>query len=120
MDPKLELKQHIRNYIKYDREIKRLQNEIKLMKAEQKKVSFNLMDVMRSNEIDCFDINDGQLVYKKNSVKKAIGKQFLLDILNKYFNGDESKVNELNSYIQENREKVEQEKLHLKGDEFKL
>lgn len=120
MDPKLELKQHIRNYIKYDREIKRLQNEVKLLKAEQKKVSFSLMDVMRSNEIDCFDINDGQLVYKKNSVKKAIGKQFLVDILNKYFNGDEGKVNELNSYIQENRERVEHEKLHLKGDEFKL
>ena len=67
MDPKLELKQHIRNYIKYDREIKRLQNEVKLLKAEQKKVSFNLMDVMRSNDIDGFDINDGQLVYKKNS-----------------------------------------------------
>ena len=78
------------------------------------------MDVMRSNEIDCFDINDGQLVYKKNSVKKAIGKKFLLDILNKYFNGDEDKVNELNSYIQDNRERVEQEKIHLKGDEFKL
>ena len=120
MDPKQELKQHIRSYIKYDREIKRLQNEVKLLKAEQKKVSFSLMDVMRSNEIDCFDINDGQLVYKKNSVKKAIGKKFLLDILNKYFNGDEDKVNELNSYIQDNRERVEHEKIHLKGDEFKL
>lgn len=120
MDPKLELKEHIRNYIKYDREIKKLQNDVKLLKAEQKKVSFSLMDIMRNNEIDCFDINDGQLMYKKNSVKKAIGKQFLLDILNKYFNGDEDKVSELNSYIQENRQRVEHEKLHLKGEDFKL
>ena len=29
-------------------------------------------------------------------------------------------LNELNSYIQDNRERVEQEKIHLKGDEFKL
>ena len=31
------------------------------------------LTIMKDNEIDCFDINDGQLVYKKNSVKKAIG-----------------------------------------------
>ena len=78
------------------------------------------MDVMRNNDIDCFDINDGQLIYKKNSVKKAIGKQYLMDILSKYFNGDEDKVNDLNSYIQTNRERVERETLRLKGDEFKL
>ena len=120
MDAKQELKQYIRSYVQYDRDIKKLQNQVKLMKAHQKQISFNLMEVMRNNEIDCFDINDGQLVYKKNSVKKAIGKKFLIDILNKYFNGDEDRVNELNEYIQSNREKVDKESLQLRGDEFKL
>ena len=92
MDAKQELKHYIRNYVKYDRDIKKLQNQVKLLKAEQKQISFNLMDVMRNNDIDCFDINDGQLVYKKNSVKKAIGKKFLIDISNIYFNGDEERV----------------------------
>ena len=58
MDTKEELKFNIKGYLEYDRKIKRLQNEIKLLKAEQKKASYNLMDIMRSNDIDCFDLNN--------------------------------------------------------------
>jgi|APSaa5957512535_1039671.scaffolds.fasta_scaffold60363_1 hypothetical protein len=116
MDTKEELKFNIKGYLEYDRKIKRLQNEIKLLKAEQKKASYNLMDIMRSNDIDCFDLNEGRLMYKKNSVKKAIGKKYLLTILSKYFNGDEDKVNDLNEFIHMNRESVERETIVMKDD----
>ena len=107
MDTKEELKFNTKGYLEYDRKIKRLQNEIKLLKAEQKKASYNLMDIMRSNDIDCFDLNE---------VKKAIGKKYLLTVLSKYFNGDEDKVNDLNEFIHMHRESVERETIVMKDD----
>jgi hypothetical protein len=64
---------------------------------------------MRENEIDCFDINDGQIIYSKKNVKKAITKKILLDILSKYYKGNLDKAEELQSFILENREEVVRE-----------
>jgi hypothetical protein len=35
----------------------------------KKLLTENLVTVMKSNSIDCFDINGGALIYKKNKVK---------------------------------------------------
>ena len=59
---------------------------------------------MKEQEIDCFDINDGQITYAKKNIKKPISKKLLLNLLSKYYNGDSTKANELNNYILENRE----------------
>ena len=34
------------------------------------------MEVMKTNEIDCFDCNSGQLMYTKNQTKKPINKKY--------------------------------------------
>ena len=42
-------------------------------KNNKKKVlTTNLMEVMKTNQIDCFDINGGSLVYKTSKIKKPI------------------------------------------------
>jgi hypothetical protein len=66
---------------------------------------------MRKNEIDCFDINDGQLLYDKKSVKKPITKKVLFDILSKYYKGDSDKASDMQNYIMENREEVVKESI---------
>jgi hypothetical protein len=106
----------IKEYVSFDRQIKERQNEIKVLKQKQKEISNSLMEVMRSNEIDCFDINNGRILYKKSKTKKAISKGFLNEILEKYFNGDRDKVEDLGKYILTNRIEVERETIMLKPD----
>jgi len=96
----------IREWVKIDNEIKQLQGEIVSRKKEKAKISNALMDIMKKNEIDCFDIKDGQIMYNKRNVKKPITKKILTDVLAKYYNGDYNKANELNEYIMENRETI--------------
>lgn len=113
---KEQLVNSIKEYVSYERSIKERQNEIKRLKIKQKEISANLMNVMRSNEIDCFDINDGRIMYKKSKTKKAISKNFLKEVLDKYFNGDQNKVDDLGKFIMENRIIVERESICLKAD----
>ena len=57
---------------------------------------------MKSNEIDCIDIKDGQICYNQKSVKKPT-KTYLLNILSKYFEGDLEKAENANDFILNNR-----------------
>ena len=106
MESKEELIKAIREWVKIDNEIRILQKEQIQRKNEKKKISANLMEVMKKNEIDCFDINDGQILYNKRNIKKPVTQKKLVGILSNYFNGDISKATEVNNYILENREEA--------------
>jgi len=109
MESKEELVKAIREWVKIDNEIRILQKEQIQRKKDKKKISVNLMEVMKKNEIDCFDINDGQIVYSKKNVKKPITQKKMTEILSKFFNGDSVKAAEVNNYILENREETVKE-----------
>ena len=111
MENKQQLIDSIKDWVKLDNEIRKLQSEITSRKNEKKSVSTKLMETMNANNIDCFDIKDGQLCYNKRSVKKPITKKGLFDILTKYYKGDLMQATELNAYIIENREEVVKETL---------
>jgi len=114
METKEQLITTIKEWVKIDNEIRTLQKEIKLRKTSQKKISDSLISIMKDHEIDCFDLNDGQICYNKKNVKKPITKGMLLNVLSKYYNGDFMKANELNSFIMENREEVTRESISRK------
>lgn len=101
----------IREWVKVDNEIRTLKKEQKIRDAEKKKLSSSLIDIMKKNEIDCFDINDGKIQYSQQTVKKPITKQILLNILSKYYQGDDTKAGEVQQYILENREEVIKENI---------
>jgi seryl-tRNA synthetase len=101
----------IKEWVKIDNEIRALKKEVASREKEKKEISKNLMDVMRKNEIDCFDLKDGQITYTKKNVKKAITKKSLLDILSKYCQGDSIKAIEINNFIMDNREEVVKESI---------
>jgi hypothetical protein len=111
MENKQQLIDSIKDWVKLDNEIRKLQSEITSRKNEKKNVSTKLMETMNANNIDCFDIKDGQLCYNKRSVKKPITKKGLFDILTKYYNGDLMQATQVNEYIIENREEVVKETL---------
>ena len=114
MDTKQELVSHIRNWIQIDNEISDMQKKIKLCREEKKKLTESLVDVMKTNEIDCFDINDGKLIYSKTKTKKAISKKTLLDALSKYFKDDEELVKEVSEHILNSREETIKENIRRK------
>ena len=45
---------------------------------------------MKNNEIDCFDTQDGQLIYTKKNVKNPLSKKHLLKSLTEFFKNDKS------------------------------
>jgi hypothetical protein len=109
VDTKEHLIKMIKEWVKIDNEIRELQKQQSIRKVEKKKISETLIEIMRKNEIDCFDINDGQIIYNKKSVKKPITKKILFDILSKYYKGDSNKAEDMQNYILENREEVVKE-----------
>lgn len=104
MTTKEELIKTIKNWVKIDNEIRQLKKEENIRKNEQKKISQELIKIMRENEIDEFDIMDGKLMYSKKNVKKPITQKKLLTILSNFYKGDITKAVEVNNFILENRE----------------
>jgi hypothetical protein len=106
---KAELVQLIKDWITTDNEIRELNKQAKQRKDKLKKVSENLINTMKENEIDEFNVKDGKIMYSKTSVKKPISKKNLMSILSKYYKGDISQAIEVNNFILENREEVVKE-----------
>jgi len=96
---KEQLIQVIKEWVKNDNELRVLQREIRSRNQEKKNITSKLMNIMRNHQIDCFDINDGKILYKKKNIKQSITKSYLMNILSDYYQGDTDKVNELNTFI---------------------
>ena len=103
MESKEELIGNIRDWIKIDNEISKLRAEIKERNNNKKNITESLVSVMKKNEIDCFDINDGSLVYKKTVTKKPINSKTLVIALQNYYQNQPDKVEEITKYVMENR-----------------
>lgn len=106
METKEQLINIIKQWVKLDNDIHKLKKEEKQRKDEKKEVSVKLIEIMKNNEIDCFDIKDGQICYSKKSIKKPITKKILMELLTTYFKGDALKASDVNNFIIENREEV--------------
>jgi DNA repair ATPase RecN len=111
MDNKEQLVTHIREWVQIDNEIRTLQNELKSRKSRKDGLSKQLIDVMKSNEIDTFDINNGSIEYKQKTTKKPMTKKMLLKTITTYFDGDTEKTAQLTDFINENRETTTKENI---------
>jgi len=71
---------------------------------------------MKTNQLDCFDINGGKILYKKCVSKKPINSKMLLNTLKTYFSTNLSTADELTEYILNSRESVIKETIKRKID----
>jgi hypothetical protein len=92
---KEEMITHIKKWIQYDNDIKQLQNELKAKKESRRQHTDQLVNIMKSNEIDCFDVNNGKLLFSRTKVKTPLNKSQMVQALMEYFNNDEPRVREL-------------------------
>ena len=114
MDTKDQLVGSIRDWIQVDNDMKKIQLKLKTLRQQKKKITIGLVEVMKNNEIDCFDINDGSLIYAKTKVKKPINKSTLLQALKIYFDNNLEKAEQISKFILEQREEKVNESIRHK------
>ena len=116
METKEQLVNNIKEWIKIDTEISELKAQIKDRNSKKKNLTENLVTVMKTNKIDCFDINGGALVYKTNKVKKPINGKTLLLALQNYYKADPKVAEDLTKHIMDSREEQIKETIKRKID----
>jgi hypothetical protein len=116
MDTKEQLVNNIKEWIKFDNEITQLKKEIKERTSKKKILTENLVSTMKTNKIDCFDINGGSLVYKTSKIKKPINGKNLLLTLKNYYKDNETIAEEITNFVLENREEKLKEIIKRKID----
>jgi hypothetical protein len=114
---KEELVNTIKEWVTVEKEMKLLSKELKQRRQRKKELANALCETMKQNEIDCFDISDGKIIYTQNKVKAPISKKHLLACLTKYF---QEKPNdnsaEIAEYILESRTIKIKDNIRLKGN----
>jgi len=116
METKEQLVNNIKEWIKIDTEINQLKNEIKERNNKKKSLTENLVTVMKTNKIDCFDINGGALVYKTSKVKKPINGKTLLAALQNYYKTDPKVAEDITKHVLDSREEQVKETIKRKVD----
>lgn len=116
METKQELITHIKDWIQIDNEILDLKNKIKVQNNKKKLLSQNLLTIMKTNKIDCFDINGGSIIYKQNKVKKPINGKTLLAALKSYYKDEAQTAENITKHILDNREEQIKETIKRKID----
>ena len=113
METKEQLVAQIKGWMANDNELLDLQRRVKELKEKRKTYADNLVEIMRKNEIDCFDVNGGKLIYTKTKVKASLNKTTLVNALVKYFKDDDEQAKELSKFLLDSREeKVKESPTH--------
>ena len=116
METKEQLVNNIKEWIKMDAEISELKAQIKERTNKKKTLTENLVIVMKTNKIDCFDINGGALVYKTSKVKKPINGKTLLSALQNYYKSDPKVAEDIAKHVMDSREEQIKETIKRKID----
>jgi len=114
METKEQLVTNIKEWIKMDTEISSFKKEIKERNDKKKTLTEDLMKVMKSNAIDCFDVNNGSLVFKKCKSKKPINAKTLLASLQTFYKEDSKTAEDLTKHILDSREEQIKETIKRK------
>lgn len=107
--------QRIKQWFAIENKLTELSAQIKELRKMRKDLNVDLLEIMKTHNIDCFDCNSGKIMYTKNNVKKTINKKYLNDILQKYYGTENTKeAQELCEFILDNREIQVKENIKFK------
>lgn len=101
---KEQLIDNIKEWLRIEQELKELARAAKERRERKKELTTSLVDIMKVNDIDCFDVNGGKLLYSQNKTKAPLNKKTLLATLQSYYKNDQSKAQELSEFILNSRE----------------
>ena len=109
---------YIKEWIKIDNEIINLKTQVKQKTKKKKELTESLVNVMKGNNIDCFDINGGALIYKQKKTKRTISGKFLLTQLEEHYKDQPELAKELTKKVLENRVNVVKDEITRKIDKL--
>lgn len=104
LETKDELVEHIRKWIQIDNEIRQLQALVRERREMKKQITQDLVDVMRDNEIEKFNLRDGKLVYKQTKRSTPLNEKHLVNCLMDIFKDEPNKAQEVTEMIMNRRE----------------
>ena len=116
---KEQLKDYLRQWVRIENEISTLSAEIKKRKLIHQQLSKSLLDVMRKDEIDCFDIANGRIVYSKTKVRAPLNNGQLKTALTTYYKDDAEKASNLTTFLLESRIEKTRESIKMKIPKIK-
>ena len=115
MTTKDELVSNIKGWLKIDNEMKVLQQELKQRRELKKQLTETLVDTMKKNEIDCFNMSQGKIIYTKNKVRAPLSKKYLIGCLEKYFSEIPNvEASDITEFIMDNREVIYKDNIRHK------
>ena len=115
MSDKAILIEKIKEWINVNNEISKIQKQMREYRKNKQQITELLLKIMAKNDIDCFDINNGKLMCKKNRIKGTINNEILINSLSEYFkNNTDIDIKEVVLFINENRPIKEKEILIIK------
>jgi hypothetical protein len=109
-----QIKDHLRQWIRVENEISALSSEIKKRKLIHQQLSASLLEVMRKNDIDCFDITNGKIVYSKVKHRAPLNNGQLRTALATYYKDDTEKANNLTEFLLSSRVEKTRESIKMK------
>ncbi len=116
---KEQLKDHLRQWVRVENEISTLSAEIKKRKLIHQQLSASLLRVMKENEIDCFDIANGRIVYSKTKTRAPLNNGQLKSALKTYYKDDTEKANSLAEFLLASRVERTRETIKMKIPKIK-
>ena len=116
---KEQVKDYLRQWIRIENEISTLSAEIKKRKLVHQQLSASLLEVMRKNEIDCFDITNGKIVYSKVKHRAPLNNGQLRSALTTYYKDDADKANNLTEFLLSSRVEKTRESIKMKIPKLK-
>jgi uncharacterized membrane protein len=106
------LSELVKEWVQIDNDISQHQKKVRVLNGEKKELGKKLLECMKQSQIEQINLNgDESILYKKCVSKKAVNKKSLDILLQQYLQNTEVDVNELLTFIFDNRETVEKESI---------
>jgi len=96
----------VRKWVNIDNQLNKLNKITKQLRLEKKNLNLDMINIMKQNEIDIFDLKEGQIRYKQEKKKEPLNQKRLLSILSKHPGLEENQIKSLNDFIFENRKEI--------------
>ena len=105
----------IKEWVVINNKMIETQKILKELRLKKQNISNSLIKIMKNNDIDGIDINNGKLIHRKNKIKAPINKDYLYKMLDGYFtNYPEVDSDHVSNFLLDNRPIKEKSVLSIK------
>ena len=105
------LQTSVKEYLSIDDQITAINKAVKERREKKKKLSQEILGLMKQFEINNMNTSNGKLIYSVTKTKEPLTRKSLVRTLNIYFNDNSEKANELSKFVMDNRKKIERVQL---------